>query len=334
LPAKGVTHGVSSTATGASEPSEGMPKRPPPELRPPQPAFREPAILFDAREAAQLMPEAAKTPEVLWKAARNVLQKLSHDFAIEGRPGRVTLQLWPEVEAAGATEPGESPTRALLKKIAGANWPTWKKYVASYPECLKIVGPGIQKVTAEAILGTVDGNHNGAPRVDFVLYRADGEYVRLHPGTKRDLTAAVFYSTGLPKNPTGNAAFQWLLFPPTVPFTFEIAQLVPQQDQWSKKQLHQCLQQLQDCQQLPPPFTITSTTAAGLQWRLWVANAGKDGREIIGSGILRAEVIYNSGVHATLRFERSGQNGEEKWVRVFVHGKTNDVSTSVRFGYA
>ena len=87
--------------------------------------------------------------------------------------------------------------RAALNRITTAGpefpWPDvhrldsefpWQSYVACHARADEIIGSGIVLATAEFIADTRDPNRQGQPRLDFVFYRADGSYCRLHPGTR------------------------------------------------------------------------------------------------------------------------------------------------------
>ena len=70
-------------------------------------------------------------------------------------------------------------------------WPNWKLYIAHHKDSEAIVGPGVVAFTAEFIQGTKDPNRGGIPRLDLVVRRVDGGYVRLHPGTKATFSFVV-----------------------------------------------------------------------------------------------------------------------------------------------
>ena len=66
--------------------------------------------------------------------------------------------------------------------VTGANWPTWKTYIAMHKGAESLVGTGAIAVTGEFIDGTQDPNRGGKKRMDIVIRHADGGYVRIHPG--------------------------------------------------------------------------------------------------------------------------------------------------------
>ena len=59
----------------------------------------------------------------------------------------------------------------------------WKEYIAMHPEWRKIIGTGIIAAHLERIHHALDANRGNNARVDYVFYRADNTFCRVHPGT-------------------------------------------------------------------------------------------------------------------------------------------------------
>ena len=61
-------------------------------------------------------------------------------------------------------------------------WFPWRSYVACHKNAHDVIGSGITVARAEFMDSTRDSNRGGQNRLDFVFYRTDGTYCRLHPG--------------------------------------------------------------------------------------------------------------------------------------------------------
>ena len=59
----------------------------------------------------------------------------------------------------------------------------WKEHIAMHAQCDKIIGTGIIAAHLERIHHTLDANRGNKARVDYVFYRADNTFCRVHPGT-------------------------------------------------------------------------------------------------------------------------------------------------------
>ena len=113
--------------------------------------------------------------------------------------------------------------RAALNRITDAGpvypWPgvhsldsefPWRSYVACHAQADDIIGCGIVRAEANFIAETTDPNRRGQPRLDFVFYRADDSYCRLHPGSRpRNDAQPLFFGcrphTELPASSSGHA---------------------------------------------------------------------------------------------------------------------------------
>ena len=60
----------------------------------------------------------------------------------------------------------------------------WKEYLSMHDHWKEIIGTGIIKAQLETIRNTKDPNRGNHERIDYVFYRADRTFVRVHPGTK------------------------------------------------------------------------------------------------------------------------------------------------------
>ena len=227
--------------------------------------------------------------------------------------------------------------RAALNRITAAGpefpWPDvhkldkefpWRSYVACHAQADDIIGCGIVRAEAEFIASTTDPNRGGQPRLDFVFYRADDSYCRLHPGDRpRNDARPLFFGcrphTELPASSSGHATelpassgghateqpasaeHQWTALNGRC-VTLEFAATVPQIDQMSKKEALHTLQTL-------PMGPLPTDTHAAFKWWLFVANLGDKRDRVIGTGIIGAvlEDQWEDGV--VLLFKR--QDGTE-----------------------
>ena len=114
--------------------------------------------------------------------------------------------------ALRAAEQARKPRRSLhnlarntLNKLADAlslhessldaEFP-WQSYVACHDMANEIIGAGITRAAYVSFREERDPNRRRGflPRTDFVFYRADGTYCRLHPGTKKKNDAKPIFS--------------------------------------------------------------------------------------------------------------------------------------------
>jgi hypothetical protein len=154
--------------------------------------------------------------------------------------------------------------------------------VACHDNACTIVGAGITLARAEFIDGTKDPNRGGQQRLDFVFYRADSIYCRLHPGsTKRTDAKPIFQP--YPANDFATdritAQTQWRSLRADA-FAREAASLVPQIDRISKTEAYQSLQ--------GTPLGPLTREDSSFPWWLFLANLGKNTQEVIGDGVVAA----------------------------------------------
>ena len=63
-----------------------------------------------------------------------------------------------------------------------------------HPQWKDIIGSGIIAAHLEKIRNTKDPNRGNAERVDYVFYRVDNTFCRVHPGTKRENDAQLYFA--------------------------------------------------------------------------------------------------------------------------------------------
>jgi hypothetical protein len=159
-------------------------------------------------------------------------------------------------------------------------WFPWRPYVACHAQAGVIIGSGITLAVAEFIEGTKDPNRGGQPRLDFVFYRTDGSYCRLHPGPKKRGDAKPVVHCCPAQDPATEQ----------ISLTYDAARRVPQIDRMGKKQAYLKLQEAD----LGP----LATESAAFKWWLFICNLGDNTRYTIGSGIVAAtlEEKWDTGV--------------------------------------
>jgi hypothetical protein len=165
------------------------------------------------------------------------------------------------------------------------NWFPWKEYIACHNLGHDVIGEGVTHAVAEFIEGTRDGNRGGQQRLDFVVYRCDGSYCRLHPGSKPSLDAKLVTILATEQIPQ-------------IPFTYELAKSIPKIDQMGKKDAYRFLLDT-------PPGRLPVTNDAPFKWWLFACNLGKNTRDVIGPGITAAVLEQKMETCVHLVFTRS-----------------------------
>ena len=186
------------------------------------------------------------------------------------------------------------------------DWATWKEYVASHPDAERIVGTqGIKAIHIEQIDGVKDPNRGGQRRVDIVVYNADGQFFRLHPGSKSNNNAQLKQgnwshsgasepnaeSSGAAEprvTDTGSieSASRQYHEPPRV-LTREWAAQIPQNHCIGRREMFSKLQVLSSAY----PLELTHVTLDVFPWWLWIPNTGNVRDEVIGCGIERIALV-------------------------------------------
>ena len=98
----------------------------------------------------------------------------------------------------------------------------WKEYIAMHAQWQDIIGNGIIAAHLERIHNTRDPNRQNKERVDYVFYRADNTFCRVHPGTKRKNDAELKFDN----TSTCYRAAQVYEVAPN-PMTFQAAMQIP-----------------------------------------------------------------------------------------------------------
>ena len=189
-----------------------------------------------------------------------------------------SLQLLARTALNAITKAG--PNSTMDRNLA--HWFAWRSYVACHENARGIIGSGITLAVAEFIDGTKDANQGGQPRLDFVFYRTDRTYCRLHPSDKKCNDANPIFLPSPAKDPATEqipARSEWNSLRVGA-YTFRDAAFVPQGDRIGKKEAYRSLQQT--------PLGPLRTEDAHFKWWLFICNLGKDTRGIIGGGIVAA----------------------------------------------
>ena len=180
-------------------------------------------------------------------------------------------------------------------------WFPWKEYIACHDKAPYIIGEGVTHAVAEFIANTRDANRGGQPRLDFVVYRSDGTYCRLHPGSKQSLDARPIFSPVMSSVDSATeripAMTQWAALP-QIPFTYDYCSTIPKIDQIGKKDAYRLLLQA-------PVGLLPITEDAPFKWWLFVCNLGKNTQEVIGPGLTAATLQHKSQDAIGLLFTRS-----------------------------
>ena len=242
-------------ALGTLSPPPGIPL--PPTRDPPQ-SSQSQLILLRSSDIPDVCSQTRHTFEELHRQARKLLTTI-----------RSKQEVYPAF--------GVDLITALdfeYRCIPGLNgWTAWQEFLALHAESKQIIGAGVTKFTAEYIPTTMDPNNIGRERLDFHVYRHDGSYCRIHPGSQKD--AHVYYFCDCNDRP--HAA---------LPFAQKHARMMPQWDKLGRKSMWHVLQQFFRQEQ---PAEITSV-ASPVPWRLWFSNLGHWTEAFIGTGINRVVV--------------------------------------------
>merc|ERR1712185_824493 len=98
-----------------------------------------------------------------------------------------------------------------------------------HKQCNAIIGSGIIAAHLEKIRNTKDPNRGNAERVDYVFYRVDNTFCRVHPGTKRKNDAQLYVAD----TTTCSRAVEVHEVAPN-PMTFQAAMQIPMIDRMVK----------------------------------------------------------------------------------------------------
>ena len=202
--------------------------------------------------------------------------------------------------------------RVQSQPVDTNDWSTWKEYVASHAAADSIIGTqGIKAIHIEQIDGVKDPNRGGQRRVDIVVYNADGQFFRLHPGSKPKNDAQLtqgnwsVFGASEPNADSSGAAEPRVTDagsivsasgqyhePPQV-LTREWAEQIPQNHCMSRREMFSKLQKL--FSDLPAglhwSLDLTHVTLDVFPWWLWIPNTGRVRDEVIGGGIERIALV-------------------------------------------
>ena len=196
--------------------------------------------------------------------------------------------------------------RVQSQPVDTNDWSTWKEYVASHAAADSIIGTqGIKAIHIEQIDGVKDPNRGGQRRVDIVVYNADGQFFRLHPGSKPKNDAQLtqgnwsVFGASEPNADSSGAAEPRVTDagsivsasgqyhePPQV-LTREWAEQIPQNHCIGRREMFSKLQELISAY----PLDLTHVTLDVFPWWLWIPNTGRVRDEVIGGGIERIALV-------------------------------------------
>lgn len=175
----------------------------------------------------------------------------------------------------------------------------WKEYVALHKDCDIIIDTGIIAARAERLQETSDPNRGGQNRTDFVFFRNDNTWCRVHPGSKTKHDAQLRFGTNTTDVRTLSKMYQVI---PRIPFTIELSALMPQTDLFGKSDALAKLQTLE-------PGMLGVTEHDAFKWWLFFPTLGKQHKtEMFGPGICEVELCQKSATDAVLRIGRSDQS--------------------------
>ena len=172
---------------------------------------------------------------------------------------------------------------------------TWREYLILHARATEIIGTGVQRITGEYIPTTSDPNARGRERFDIHVYRMDGTYSRLHPGSHKD--AEVYHFGSHLRRP--HAA---------LPFLQRDAKSMPQCDKLGKKEMWSLLQN--SFAQYTRGYIVDITDVnPPVPWRLWFSNLGQWTDAFVGAGICTVMVtqLLNKFVFTITRCDDTTQ---------------------------
>ena len=181
----------------------------------------------------------------------------------------------------------------------------WKEYIAMHAQWQDIIGNGIIAAHLERIHNTRDPNRQNKERVDYVFYRADNTFCRVHPGTKRKNDAQLYFAD----TSTCYRAVQVHEVAPN-PMTFKAAMQIPMQDKMGKAEAWRQLSQRDD-------DWIDVTEHDTFKWWLFLSNLGPNTPKAFGTGITSVQ-IHKRQDKIGLRTEHT--NSSVQWVILTAHG--------------
>ena len=204
--------------------------------------------------------------------------------------------------------------RVQSQPVDTNDWSTWKEYVASHAAAESIFGTqGIKAIHIEQIDGVKDPNRGGQRRVDIVVYNADGQFFRLHPGSKKKSDAQLkqgtwsYFGASEPNADSSGAAEPRVTdtgsivsasrqyHEPPQMLTRELAEQIPQNHCIGRREMFSKLQGLSSAY----PLDLTHVTQDVFPWWLWIPNIGRVRDEVIGCGIERIALVETISKRST-----------------------------------
>ena len=181
----------------------------------------------------------------------------------------------------------------------------WKEYIAMHAQWEDIIGNGIIAAHLEKIHNTRDPNRQNKARVDYVFYRADNTFCRVHPGTKRRNDAQLYFAD----TSTCYRAVQVHEVAPN-PMTFTAAMQIPMKDKMGKAEAWRQLSQRDD-------DLIDVTEHDTFKWWLFLSNLGPNTRQAFGSGITAVQIHKQENMIGLRTFHT---DLAVQWVILSLHG--------------
>ena len=126
----------------------------------------------------------------------------------------------------------------------------WREYLANHGDAETLIGTGIVRITAQFIVGTHDWNRDGQQRLDYVIEHSNGDYWRIHPGSKPStdarplLVSAQHSSQASVAQPSPDAASRWETFPAGGVWTVDLATGVKQTDRIGKAEAYETMRRI------------------------------------------------------------------------------------------
>ena len=123
-----------------------------------------------------------------------------------------------------------------------------------------------------------DGDGGNAERVDYVFYRADNTFCRVHPGKKPKNDAQLYFADT-------SSCYRAELVHEVAPnpMTFQAAMQIPMKDRMGKAEAFRQLSQRDEA-------AIDVTEHDPFKWWLFLANLGPNTKNAFGTGITSVQI--------------------------------------------
>ena len=180
----------------------------------------------------------------------------------------------------------------------------WKEYIAMHKDWKDIIANGIVAAYCEKIHHTRDPNRGNRERVDYIFYRPNNTYCRVHPGTKPKHDAQLYFG----ETSTCSRALQAYEVAPN-PLTLQAAMQIPMNDKMGKAEAWRQLSERDDA-------SIDVTEHDPFKWWLFLSNLGPNTPKAIGTGITSVQ-IHKRENKIGLRTEHT--DSSEQWVILTPH---------------